>query len=75
VWIPWIIVSWDPTMFDQTFGFGFSNQPNGKWGHYGIVVADSTYGKKMIASRVPCSTATFITGTNDGPAGANLGVG
>lgn len=74
-WIPWIIVSWDATQFDQTQAFGSNFVPNGKWGYWGNVVADGTYGTKYQSARYACSTASFITGTNDGPPLAVLGAG
>jgi len=74
-WVPWIIVSYDSTMFDQTQAFGSAKLPDGTWGYWSKIVADATYGTKYVASRPACSTATFLAGTNDGPPGAVLGVG
>jgi hypothetical protein len=72
-WVPWIIVTYDATMFDQYQSFGSSKLPNSTWGYWGAVTSDATYGTKYVASRPPSSTCSLLTGTNDG--GGVLGVG
>jgi hypothetical protein len=73
-WIPWIIICYDDTWFQETSSPGF-NMPNGYWGYYGQIIPDSVYGSKYASSRPVASTCTLITGTNDGFVGEVLGVG
>lgn len=72
-WIPWIIVTYDATMFDQSQSFGSSKLPDGYWGYWGKVVTSATYGTIYTAARPASSTCSFISGTADG--GGVLGVG
>jgi hypothetical protein len=65
-WIPWIIVTYDSTMFDSSQAFGSGKLPDNTWGFYGKVVSDATYGKKYVSARPPASTCTMIPGTADG---------
>ena len=74
-WIPWIIVSYDATMFDQSQAFGSSKLPDGHWGYWGKVVSDATWGSVYVPARPAATTCSFVVGTNDGPAGAVLGIG
>jgi len=72
-WIPWIIVAYDATMFDETQASGSSKLPNGNWGYWGIVATDATFGTAYVAARPASATCSFIAGTNDG--GGVLGIG
>jgi hypothetical protein len=75
-WVPWIVVNYVSAEFDQTKPFGDASLPPGTWGYYGQVVADATYGTKYVSARPPCTTCTFVTGTNDAIDPLNpLGVG
>lgn len=71
-WVPWILVSYDSTYFQQTNPPAVKN-PDGTWGYWGVVSADATYGQVYQASRPACSTCTFIVGSQDG--GGVLGQG
>lgn len=72
-WIPWIIVTYDATMFDESQPFGSSKLPDGNWGYWGKVVADATYGSVYTASRPPSSTCTILAGTQDSGVGVPNG--
>ncbi len=74
-WIPWIIVTYDATMFDETSPVGI-NKPDGTWGYWGKVVTDATFGTVYTASRPASSTCSLLAGTADGGGpGVVLGVG
>ena len=75
VWIPWIAVTYDATMFDQSQLFTSSKLPDGHWGYWGKVAADATYGTAYVAARPASSTCSLLVGTNDGEAGEPLGIG
>lgn len=72
-WVPWIIVTYDATMFDESQAFGSSKLPDGTWGYWGKVVSDATFGTVYTAARPPSSTCSFLVGSNDG--GGVLGIG
>ena len=72
-WIPWIIVTYDATMFDETQDFGSSKLPAGTWGYWGTIVSDATYGSVYTAARPPSATCSMLAGTADGS--GVLGVG
>lgn len=63
VWIPYVIVSYDATMFDPTQAFGSSKLPDGTWGTVAKVVTDSTWGSLYEASFPPGATCSFIAGS------------
>ena len=65
VLVPWIIVNYVSTEFDQTKAFGDASLPDGTWGYYGKVVSDATYGTKYVSARPPATTCSCLTGTND----------
>lgn len=65
VLVPWIIVNYVSTEFDQTKSFGDASLPDGTWGYYGKVVSDATYGTKYVSARPPATTCSCLTGTND----------
>lgn len=61
-WVPWILITYDVTMFDPTQTFGSSKLPDGTWGHWGKVVSDPTYGSVYVAARPSASTVSFLDG-------------
>jgi hypothetical protein len=63
VWIPYVIVSYDATMFDPAQAFGSSKLPDGTWGTCAKVVTDATWGTIYEASRPPGSTCSLISGS------------
>ena len=65
VLVPWIIVNYVSTEFDQTKAFGDASLPDGTWGYYGKVASDATYGTKYVSARPPATTCSCLTGTND----------
>jgi hypothetical protein len=76
VWVPWIIVTYDATMFDETLLFTSPKLPDGHWGYWGKVVSDATFGTVYTASRPASSTCSLLAGTADGGGpGIVLGVG
>lgn len=74
-WYPWIIVTYDVTMFDETQSFGSAKLPSGYWGYWGRVVTDATFGTVYTAARPVSATCTMIVGTQDGGVGTVLGLG
>lgn len=74
-WIPWIIVAYDGTMFDQTLAFGSAKLPDSTWGYWGKVASDATYGTVYVAARPASSVCSLLTGTNDGENDQPLGLG
>jgi hypothetical protein len=61
VWVPWVIVSYDATMFDPALAFGSSKLPDGHWGFYGKVTSDPTYGSVYVSARPAATTCTIIS--------------
>jgi hypothetical protein len=55
--IPFVIVCYDSTMFDNTQAFGSAKLPDGNWGRWGKVV-----GGVYVPARPLASTCSFITG-------------
>lgn len=74
-WIPWILVTYEATMFDLLQSFGSSKLPDGTWGYWSKVATDATYGQVYVPARPAANVVSFITGTNDGPPGKVLGAG
>jgi hypothetical protein len=65
-WIPWIIVSYNSVMFDETLSFGSNRLPDGNWGFWGKVVTDATYGTVYVPARPPNTTCSIIPGPTEG---------
>jgi len=55
--IPFVIVTYDATMFDVSQAFGSSKLPDGNWGHWSKVVAG-----QYVAARPPATTCSFLDG-------------
>ena len=55
--IPFVIVSYDATMFDPTQPFGSSKLPDGNWGHWSKVVNG-----QYVPARPAATTCSFLDG-------------
>jgi hypothetical protein len=74
VWVPWIIVNYNSSYFQQTGVVG-TDMPDGTWGYAAKIVSNATYGTVYQNSRPSCSVCSLLAGTADGQGTQPLGVG
>lgn len=61
-WIPFVLVTYDGTMFNPSGFFGDPTLPDANWGHYGKIVADGTWGQIRVPARPACNVASLLDG-------------
>jgi hypothetical protein len=72
VWIPFVLVTYDGTLFDQTLAYGSGKLPDGEWGCWGMSTPDATYGSVYTRARPSESTVAFIDGSSSLTQGYSL---
>jgi hypothetical protein len=74
VWVVYMIVSYDSTMFDPAQAFGSAKLPDGTWGSWAKVTAATAPGATGVpafyaASRPASTTASFLMGSGEAGVG------
>lgn len=55
-WIPYIILSFDNTLFDPSAPPGDASLPDGRWARHGKPIADVTYTRRYVRARAVASS-------------------